>query len=101
MFHWYDIEKQPLSSHGKPLLFLIGVHARLSNINDDGFWIEDEAFEYKGQPVLRKAGTWAHGALKGWVELRKNKPVARDMLKEIEVMQQPAGFQDTIISKWH
>ena len=71
LYNWFDIEKQPTTQHGKPLLILIGVHARLSNIDDNGYWIHDEAFEYKGQPVLRKAGTWAHGALKGWVELRK------------------------------
>jgi hypothetical protein len=71
----------------------------LSNLDDEGYWIEDEAFEYKGQPVLRKAKTWAHGALKSWVELRRSNPVAREMLQHIELMQQPAGFQDSIISK--
>ena len=76
------------------------MHARLSNIDDNGYWIHDEAFEYKGEPVFRKGGTWAHGALKGWVQLRKTNPVAKQILQEIEVMQQPAGFQDSIISKW-
>ena len=100
LLHWYDIDQQPLSRHGKPLLILIGVHARLSNIDNEGYGIEDEAFEHKGQPVLRKAKTWAHGALKSWVELRRSNPVAREMLQHIELMPQPAGFQDTIISKW-
>ena len=59
-----------------------------------------EAFEYKGQPVLRKVKTRAHGALKSWVEVRRSNPVAREMLQHLELMEQPAGVQATIISKW-
>ena len=58
MLNWCDPSKEPLSKHAKPLLILIGVHARLSNIDDAGYFIEDEVFEFEGVPVLRKAGTW-------------------------------------------
>ena len=34
------------------------------------------------------------------MQLRRETPQARKLLQEIELMQQPSGFQDSIISKW-
>ncbi len=100
VLNFLNPDLEPVGRHGKALLILIGVHARLSNIGDDGKWVKDEVFEYKGKPHLRKAGTSARGVMKSWVALRKNNPKAKEMLEKIEVMQQPSGFQDAIISKW-
>ena len=100
LYNWFDPSLEPVASHGKPMLILIGKHARLSNIGDDHCFKEDECFEYQGKPVLRKKGTHAKGLLKNWVKLRRENPVAREMLERIEVMQQPSGFQDSIVSKW-
>ncbi len=57
------LEVQQDLHHGRPLLILIGKHARLSNLDDDGRFIRTEAFEFCGTPVLRKAGTSARGLL--------------------------------------
>ena len=100
LFGWFDIEAEPIAKHGMPLLILIGVHARLSNLDDDGCFIKDEAFEWQGTPVFRKAKTSARGLLRSWVKLRNTNPKARAMLEYIDVMQQPNGFQDSIISLW-
>ena len=99
-YNWFDIEKEPIAKHGRPLLILIGMHARLSNIDDKGYFKKDEAFEWQGKPVFRKGGTYAKGLLRSWVKLRNENPKAREMLKYIDVMQQPSGFQDSIISLW-
>ena len=72
----------------------------MSNIDDEGRFIEDEAFEYAGEAVLRKKGTSARGLMRSWVQLRRENPQARKLVQEIELMQQPSGFQDSIISKW-
>ena len=100
VFGWFDIEREPIAEHGMPLLILIGAHARLSNIDENGRFIKDEAFEYAGTPVFRKAGTSARGLLRSWVKLRNTNPKAREWLEYIDVMQQPSGFQDSIISTW-
>ena len=100
LYNWFDKTKEPIVKHGKPLLILIGPHARLSNIGDDGRFIKDEQFEFLGKPRLRKAGASARGLMKSWVALRKNNPEAKKMLEYIDVMQQPAGFSDSIIAHW-
>ena len=100
LFNWFDPSLEPICQHAQPMLILVGAHGRLSNIDDNHCFIKDEAFEYQGKPVLRKAGTSARALLKNWVKLRRENPVAREMLKKVEIMQQPSGFQDSIISKW-
>ena len=100
LYHYFDIEREPVAKHGKPLLILIGVHARLSNIDDNGCFIKDEHFEFLGKPIKRIAGTSARGLLKSWVALRKSSPEAKAMIDYIDIMQQPAGFSDTIIAVW-
>ena len=66
VFHWFDETLEPLARHGRPLLIRIGPHGRLDNIDDEGRFIKDEAFEYQGKEVLWKAGTSARGLLKSW-----------------------------------
>ena len=46
--------EQPSVRHGRPVLVVPGSHARLSNIDADGCFIEDEVFEVKGKQKVRK-----------------------------------------------
>ena len=71
LFNYFVPDLEPVAKHGRPLLILIGKHARLSNIDDNGRFIRTEAFKSCGVPVLRTAGTSARGLLKSWMELRK------------------------------
>jgi len=80
LYNFLNPDLGPVAKHGRPLLILIGKHARLSNLDDDGRFIRTEQFEFCGTPVLRKAGTSARGLLKSWVELRKT--LAKDTLGE-------------------
>jgi hypothetical protein len=100
IFHYFDEDKDPVGKIGTSALILIGSHARLSNITNEGKIIHDEAFVVDGKEVFRKAGTSARGLLKAWVDLRNQSAEVREWLKEIEVYQQPAGFMDSIIYRW-
>ena len=100
LFNWFDCEKDPLVQHGRPLLILIGRHGRLSNIDDQGMFLRDDAFEVNGVPVFHKGGSSARGLLSGWVKLRRECPEARKMLETVSIFQQPSGFQDAILSTW-
>ena len=99
--HNYFESKTPEGKIGKSLLVLIGGHGRLSNISDEGNFLEDEHFTHKGKEIVRKAGQSARGLLKSWVELRRSSAEVRTMLESIEVMQQPSGFADSVIVQWH
>ena len=50
-------------------VILVGVHASLSNIDDDGCFIPDEVFELPGKTAVRKAGA-ARALMDGWRKLR-------------------------------
>ena len=50
-------------------VILAGVHASMSNIDDDGCFIQDEAFELPGTTVFRKAGA-SRALMEGWLKLR-------------------------------
>ena len=50
-------------------VILAGVHASMSNIDDDGCFFQDEAFELPGKTVVRKAGA-SRALMDGWLKLR-------------------------------
>ena len=49
----------PTVRHARPVLVVPGAHARLSNIDEAGLFIEDEVFEVRGKQKVRKAKTTA------------------------------------------
>ena len=98
--HWFDSDMDPIVKHGRPLLSMVGQHARLSNIDDKGTCIRDEAFDVNGVLVFHKGGYSARGLLSGGVKLRRECPEAHNMLQGISEFQQPVGFQDRILSAW-
>ena len=71
---------------------LIGAHGRLSNIDGQSYFIEDELFVHQGKETHRKAPTSAKGLLKKMVELRRDSAQVRKYLEVIEVSQQPSFF---------
>ena len=91
----------PTVRHAKPVLVVPGAHARLSNIDEAGLFIEDEIFEVRGRQRVRKAKTSAGNLMLSWRKLRdEGDPEIRSFFKEIEVMQQPAAFCDGVIIAW-
>ena len=51
-------------------LVLLGSHGRLDNLSDEGTFLKDEAFVWRGKEVVRSAGSSARGLLSSWVQLR-------------------------------
>ena len=78
-------------------LVLVGAHGRLSNLDENGCFIKDEHFIWRGREYVRRAGSSARGLMQAWVQLRKEFP---SLFENIEVFQQPSGFVDTIIFAW-
>ena len=46
----------PWAQNGKGAIVVKGVLARLSNISENGTWIQDEEFEYAGKKTREKQG---------------------------------------------
>ena len=61
--NYFDEGAVPEGRIGKSLLVVTGSHARLSNISDEGLFIKDECFTFRGKAVVRKAGTSARGLM--------------------------------------
>ena len=70
-------------------LVVSGVHARLSNIDEGGRWIESEEFTYMDKEVKRVKGESCGRILESWRKLRSKSP---ELFEEISVLSQPAAF---------
>ena len=101
--HQFKLGEQPMVRHGIPVLVSPGVHARLSNISNEGTWNEGEVFKVKGRgkAIVRKKGEAVGSIMKSWREMRAGGDAdVLAWLQEIDVMQQPAGYCDGIIVAW-
>ena len=56
VMHWFSADKDPVDALGKSLLIVAGVRCRLSNIDDDGKWVEGEKFTVGGEETNRVKG---------------------------------------------
>ena len=93
--------EKPEVRHAKPVMVVPGAHGRLSNIDRQGLFIEDEIVIVKGKQKVRKAGTSAGNLMLPWRKLRDEGPDdIRAFFNEIEVMQQTNAFCDGIIIAW-
>ena len=101
VFNVFKPSEAPLVRHGRPVLVVPGTHARLSNIDAQGCFIEDETFEVKGKQRVRKKGTNAGKLMESWRKLRDgDDESAKAWLSSVELMQQPAAFCDSVIVCW-
>ena len=55
----FNPSEKPEVRHGRPILVVPGAHARLSNVDEHGLFIEGEVFVVKGKQKMRKAKTSA------------------------------------------
>jgi hypothetical protein len=93
--------EQPEVRHGRPVLVVLGAHGRLSNIDEQGRFVEDEVFMVKGKQKVRKAGTAAGNLMLSWRKLRdEGDEEMKGFFRDIEVMQQPSAFCDGVIIAW-
>ena len=97
----FKLDEKPMVTHGRPVLVMPGAHGRLSNIDAEGKFINDEVFQLKTKTVVRKKGESAGALMKSWRQLRDSgDEKVKGYLNEVEVMQQPAGFCDSVIVSW-
>ena len=100
---WCDEKTEPRFEWGVTSVIFTGTHLRLSNISEEGRWIETERFTADGKETVRLAGEPVPEnlgrALRG---LRTEYPELWQLLGElgVELYQQPAGFEDGIITSW-
>ncbi len=101
--NYFSEEAEPISEWGLTSVIFPGCHLRMSNVSDSDTWLQDEVFTYNGQQVVRKAGEKLHPSLGApFRRLRDEAPEFWAELKAagIRLYQQPAGFEDTVISCW-
>ena len=92
-----DPESPVLGVVGKGLLVVPGQWARLSNISEDGKFIEAEQFKVGSKTILRGAGTSAGRILEAYRKVRKSHP---ELVEHLEIMSQPAANVDSVILGW-
>ena len=97
VLNWFSADKDPVDMFGKSLLIVAGIRCRLSNIDGEGRWVQDETFKVGGEVVSRQKGHSARGAMASWVKLRKEQP---QLFERVEVMSQPAAVMDAVLFKW-
>jgi hypothetical protein len=101
----YFSDEVPVGQFGPSVLILIGAYAQLSNIDDEHCFIEDRLFVTAGREVFHQKGNKTTLMYK-FVELRKIARLTKDERTLIyfeqfaDILQQPSGFEDAIISKW-
>ena len=94
------LSEKPLPPKGivlPGLLVVPGVHARLSNISEDGLWIESETFNVGNKEVRHIKGNSVGATLQGYRRARAKHP---DLFTKISVMAQPASNVDSVIFCW-
>jgi len=103
--NFFDAEVEPLGEFSPSVLILLGPHAQLSNIDDEHCFIEDRVFVSAGKRMEHKKGQKT-ALLEKVVEMRKKAELDKnektlEYLKQFrDIVQQPSGFQDAIISTW-
>ena len=91
-----DAGEKLIGEVGKGLLVFSGPHQRLSNLDDEGKYIEDDQFQVGDFIIQHKKGEQCK-SMKAFIKLRKEHP---SWFQKISVMQQPSSNLDSILMKW-
>ena len=82
---------------GKGLLVVPGQWARLSNISEDGKWIQTERFRIGAKEKVHSAGGSVGKILLSYRKLRQAHP---ELVAKLDIMSQPAANVDSVILSW-
>lgn len=97
VLNWWAPGKDPTGVVLPGVLIVPGPHASLSNINEDGEWVQSESFEYMGQVRVHQAGQKVGRVLLPWRKLRQEHP---HLLEHLLIMSQPSSNMDSILMAW-
>ena len=100
---WCSETSDPQFEWGRTSVIFTGTHCRLSNISEAGTWKETETFHVDGKEIVRRAGNQVPEKLAQ--TLRDLRTKNRDLFSRlerlgVEIYQQPAGFEDSVITAW-
>ena len=99
-----DDTREPVFAPGTTSVTLTGSHFRMSNVKwPEETWLHTERFCVNGTEVIHEAGQPLPENLARSVrEIRREAPECWAYLEKlgIEIYQQPAGFDDSIICSW-
>ena len=100
---WCSETSDPQFEWGRTSVIFTGTHCRLSNISEAGTWKETETFHVDGKEIVRRAGNQVPEKLAQ--TLRDLRARNRDLFSrleklKVEIYQQPAGFEDSVITAW-
>jgi len=105
-YGWFNDNEEPKAGWGITSIIMTGAHFREHNVaTHDGrhFWLEDESFVVDGKQVTRKKGDPVPGGLGSAIlKFRSENPELFKRMKDnlIRFYQQPAAFEDAVITKW-
>ena len=103
VYNWFNKDgAEPVGRQGRALLVMAGGYAHEGNIDNNHRFIETEHFMVNGKPVVHEKGKYT-GLMYHVIELRKRLPEERwsELTENLIIMQQPSGFVDKVIMKWH
>ena len=103
IYHLCDADNKPVATPGTTSIVLTGTHLCLRYIDKKTrTWNKTHSYEYQGKQVLRKKGDSVGQLGKGLLDLYNEHPQFFDQLDEagIQIYQQPAAFEDSIITCW-
>ena len=104
LFGWFgSADTTPQMSWGLTSVIFTGAHFNAQNVDRNNLYVNDEIYTYNGTTTVHKAGEPVqHGLGRALLDFREKH---QEMWKEMHDLgmrfyQQPAGFEDTIITKW-
>ena len=96
---YFSEDRRPEGKVDSSILVVVGTHARLEWIDEEGCWLVDHSFDYGGQRVVRKRGEKVGQIMASWRQLRTDAPeLFRD--RRVKVWQSPTAFVDSVIFSW-
>ena len=102
-YGYFDDQETPVCDWGITSVIFPGAHFRASNVSKDRCWIEDDVYYANGVRKVCQAGMPIPANLgTSLLDFRDQHPEQWEEMINLgfRFYQQPAGFEDAIITKW-
>ena len=102
-FGYFDDKQKPVADHGITSVVFTGAHFNELNVDRDRRWIETDTYTVDGKEKVCRAGEPIPAGLgKSLLDFREKCPELYKDMKDLNFRfyQQPAGFEDSVITKW-
>ena len=102
-YGFLDDQQEPVADWGITSVIFPGAHFRASNVSEDRCWLESDVFSASGIQKIWEKGQPVPGGLgSALLDFRDQHRELWDKMIALgfRFYQQPAGFEDSVISKW-